>query len=461
MKPKEECGLFGFFDADGHAVSKMIYYGLYALQHRGQESCGIAVNDGGNVKVVKDLGLVNEVFNSENITTLKGCIGVGHVRYSAGGNGGLRENAMPFITRDLKGSLTMAFNGNVLNARDLREELEQSGAIFQSTNNAEVVMHMAAHSRARKNSIEEALLDIMCKLEGAFSMVLMTNRKLIGVRDPQGFRPLVLGKLKNSYVICSETAALDVIKAEFVRDIEPGEIVVITKDGIESLKYHKKNKPSLCVFEYIYFARPDSIIDGVSVYKTRVEAGKRLAERCPVPADLVIGVPDSGLNFAIGYAEKSGIPYGEGFIKNRYTGRTFIKPSQEEREITVGIKLNALKENVRGKRVIIIDDSIVRGTTCRGIIRQLREAGATEVHMRVASPPFLWPCYFGTDIPSRKELLAVNYTADQICSEIGADSLGYLAPADLKAIGLRKDFGYCDACFTGEYPVRNDTNRIS
>jgi len=453
-KLTEECGLFGFFDADAHDVSKMVYYGLYALQHRGQEACGIAVSDGENgIKAVKDLGLVNEVFNTANIAELKGNIGIGHVRYSADG-GGIRENAMPFVTRDLNGALALAFNGNILNAKDLREELERKGAIFQSSNNAETIMHLAAHSRKRKKYIEDALLDIMTQLDGAYSMIFMTRNKLIGVRDPHGFRPLAIGKLNNSYIVCSETSALDVIHAQYVRDVAPGEIVVISNEGIKSLKHSARAKPSLCVFEYIYFARPDSVIDGVSVYNARVEAGKRLAERYNVPADIVIGVPDSGLNFAIGYAEASGVPYGEGFIKNRYTGRTFIKPTQSEREIAVGIKLNVLKENIRGKRVVMVDDSIVRGTTCAGIIKRLKAAGAAEVHMRVASPPFMWPCYFGTDIPSRKDLMAVNFTTEEIRERIGADSLGYLTIKDLDNIGLRKNFGYCNACFTGKYPVK-------
>lgn len=450
-KVREECGVFGFYDFDGFDVAKMTYYGLYALQHRGQESCGIAVNDDGTIRVHKDMGLVNEVFDSEKIAALKGTIAVGHVRYSTTGEGS-RENIQPLVSRYVKGSLTIAHNGNLTNAANLRESLENEGAIFQSSSDTEVIMHLAAHARTRTKSIEEAMISVTKELKGAFSLVVMSPRKLMGIRDPKGYRPLCIGKLKNSYVLASETAALDVIRATFVRDVEPGELVMIDSSGkLTSIKYANDPKPSLCIFEYIYFARPDSIIDGISVYSARVEAGKLLAAAHPVAADIVVGVPDSGLNFAIGYAQASGIPYGEGLVKNRYTGRTFIKPTQEEREISVSIKLNVLRHNIEGKRVILIDDSIVRGTTCANIIKMLKEAGATEVHMRIASPPFLWPCYFGTDIPSRKDLIAVNYSVEEIRQKIGADSLGYMPQDQLKNMGLKQQGGYCDACFTGDY----------
>lgn len=451
---KEECGVFGFFDNDGYDVARMTYYGLYALQHRGQESCGIAVNDDGIIRVHKGMGLVNEVFDAENIQVLKGTMAVGHVLYSASSEL-QREDCQPLVSRYVKGSLTIAHNGNLTNAYELRRNLEQEGAIFQSSSDTEVIMHLAARARTKTHSIEDAMLKVLPKLEGAFSLVIMSPRKLIGIRDPKGFRPLCLGKLKNSYILASETAALDVIKAEYIRDIEPGEMVIINESGLQSIKYAKDTKTSHCVFEYIYFARPDSVIDGVSVYAARVQAGKLLAKAHPVDADIVVGVPDSGLCFAVGYAQASGIPYEEGLIKNRYTGRTFIKPTQDERSISVSIKLNVLKDNIKGKRVILIDDSIVRGTTCANLIKMLKDAGATQIHMRIASPPFLWPCYFGTDIPSRKELIAVKYSVEEIRQKIGADSLGYLPLEDIKNIGLRTDRGYCDACFSGKYTIAN------
>lgn len=456
-KVKEECGVFGLFDFDGFDVAKMTYYGLYALQHRGQESCGIAVNDNGIIRVHKDMGLVNEVFNSENIAQLKGTIAVGHVRYSTSGESE-KENAQPLVSRYIKGSLTIAHNGNLINADELRYNLEHKGAIFQSSSDTEVIMHLAARARTKTHSIEEAMIKVTEELEGAYSLVIMSPRKLIGIRDPKGYRPLCIGKLKNSYILASETSALDVIRAKFIRDVAPGEMVIIDQDGLRSIQFANDPNKSLCVFEYIYFARPDSIIDGVSVYNSRVEAGKLLAKAHPIEADIVVGVPDSGLNFAVGYAQASGIPYGEGLVKNRYTGRTFIKPTQAEREMSVSIKLNVLKNNVEGKRVILIDDSIVRGTTCSNIIKMFKEAGATEVHMRIASPPFLWPCYFGTDIPSRKDLIAVNYTIEEIRQKIGADTLGYLPIEDVKNIGLKKDGGYCDACFSGKYGIKTLPN---
>lgn len=451
-KPGEECGVFGFYDNDGFDVAKMTYYGLYALQHRGQESCGIAVNDDGVIHLRKDIGLVNEVFNAENIAALKGTIAVGHVRYSTAGEQ-TKETAQPFVSRYIKGSITLAHNGNIVNASEIRYELENQGAIFQSSSDTEVLMHLIARARTKTPSVEQALLEITQRIRGAYSLVVMSPRKLMGLRDPKGFRPLVIGKLKNSYILASETAALDVIGAKFVRDVLPGELVIIDARGLTSIKYSADKTHALCVFEYIYFARPDSIIDGVSVYSARVAAGKLLAKAHPAEADIVIGVPDSGLSFAVGFAQESGIPYEEGLVRNRYTGRTFIKPTQSEREMAVSIKLNVLKNNVKGRRVVLIDDSIVRGTTCANIIKLLKQAGATEVHMRVASPPFLWPCYFGTDVPSRRHLVAVKYTIEEIRKKIGADSLGYLPLECVKKIGLKEDGGYCDACFSGNYPI--------
>ena len=454
FKLNEECGVLGLYDFDGLNVAHMLYTGLFALQHRGQQSCGIVTNDDGHLHQVKDKGLVSEVFDEQILSTMTGNIGVAHVRYAKEGDQ-LKENAQPLVSRYCKGSLTLAHNGSIINAKQLREQLENGGAIFQSTNEIEVIMHLIAIARTTSHSIEQAVLRVMEQIEGAYSMVLMSPRKLLGIRDPQGFRPLCIGKLGNSYVLASESVALDVLRAEFVRDVEPGEVVLIEQGGkLTSFKNFCGKKPSLCVFEYVYFARPDSVIDGVSVYQARVETGKQLALAHPVEADMVIGVPDSGTSFAHGYAQASGIPFGDGLVRNRYTGRTFIKQTQAEREMAVSIKLNVLKSNVKGKRIIMVDDSIVRGTTSANLIKMLKDAGAKEVHMRVASPPFLWPCYYGTDIPSKKELLAVKYTVDEICKKLGADSIGYLPLEALEKIGLRKDFGYCDACFTGNYPVR-------
>lgn len=451
-KVHEECGVLGIYDNEGYNVARMLYYGLYALQHRGQESCGIVTNDDSTLHVVKDNGLVNEVFNDNNLATLVGSMGVGHVRYAMAAD--LRENAQPLVSRYIKGSLTLAHNGNIINAKQLREDLEANGAIFQSTNNTEVIMHLIAIARTKTHTVEEAVLKVMEKIEGAYSMVLMSPRKIIAVRDPQGFRPLCIGKLGKTYIVASETSALDVMHATFIRDVDPGEVVVIDKNGLTSFKNFCGKKPSFCIFEYIYFARPDSVIDKVSVYNTRIETGKQLAISHPVDADVVIGVPDSGLHFAQGFAIQSGIPFGDGLIKNRYTGRTFIKQTQEERVMAVNIKLNALRANIEGKRIIMVDDSIVRGTTSANIIKQLKDNGAKEVHLRIASPCFLWPCYFGTDIPSKKDLIAVKYSVEEIREKIGADSLGFLPLESLQKIGLRKDFGYCDACFTGDYPIR-------
>ncbi len=452
-KLHEECGVLGFYDNDGFDVARMLYYGMFALQHRGQESCGIVTNDDSKIYQIKDKGLTGEVFNDSNLSTLKGNIGVAHVRYAMEND--LRENAQPLVSRYCKGSLTLAHNGNIINAPQLREALQSNGAIFQSTNDIEVMMHLIAIARTKTHSVEEAVQLVMEQIEGAYSMVLMSPRKLLAIRDPQGFRPLCIGKIKNSYVIASESVALDTMRAEFVRDVEPGEIVLIEGTKIKSIKPEKlkSRKPSLCIFEYIYFARPDSVIDKVSVFDTRIQTGKLLAKAYPVNADIVIGVPDSGLHFAQGYAMESKIPYTEGIIRNRYSGRTFIKQTQKERELAVNIKLNAMRASLEGKRVVMIDDSIVRGTTMANLVRLLKSNGAKEVHIRIASPHFLWPCHFGTDIPSKNDLIAVKYSDDEICKKLGADSLGFLKVEDLEKIGVRKDFGYCSACFTGNYPV--------
>ncbi len=462
--PKEECGVFGMYDFDGHDVASTIYYGLYSLQHRGQESCGIAVSDThgpkGKVLSSKDMGLLNEAFTPEILEQLKGDIGVGHVRYSTAGSS-TRENAQPLVLNYVKGTLGLAHNGNLINAPELREELAYTGAIFQTTIDSEVIAYHIARERLNSKTVEEAVGRAMHKIKGAYSLIVMSPRKLIGARDPFGFRPLCIGRRDNAYILASETCALDTIGAEFVRDVEPGEIVTISPSkGIESDKTHciPKEQHARCVFEYIYFARPDSYIDGVSVYNSRILAGKFLAMDSPVEADLVVGVPESGNVAALGYSLQSGIPYGQAFVKNAYVGRTFIKPKQKTRESSVQVKLNALKEAVTGKRVIMIDDSIVRGTTSDRIVRMLRAAGAKEVHMRVSSPEFLWPCYFGTDVPARDQLIAYNRSVEEIRQIIGSDSLAYLKEERLEE--LTGGLGICKGCFTGKYPLEPPTEDI-
>ncbi len=462
----EECGVFGAYDLDGgQEVARTIYYGLLALQHRGQESCGIAVSDtnGPKGKVIshKDMGLVNENFNSEVLEKLKGDIGVGHVRYSTAGSS-TRENAQPLVINYVKGTLGMAHNGNLINAAELRHELEYTGAIFQTTIDSEVIAYHIARERLNSKSVEEAVGRAMMKIKGAYSLVVMSPRKLIGARDPFGFRPLCIGRRENTWILASETCALDTVGAEFVRDVLPGEIVTISADGgLKSDTSHciPKAKQGSCIFEYIYFARPDSFIDGISVYNARILAGKFLAMDSPVDADLVVGVPESGNCAALGYAMQSGIPYGQAFVKNAYIGRTFIKPNQRSRENSVQVKLNALRDAVEGKRVIMIDDSIVRGTTSDRIVHMLREAGAKEVHMRVSSPPFLWPCYFGTDVPAREQLIAYNRSVEEIRQIIGADSLAYLEISRLEEM-VEGKLSICKGCFTGEYPMEPPTEDI-
>ena len=453
----EECGVFGMYDFDGGDVASTIYYGLFALQHRGQESCGIAVSETngpkGKVTSYKGMGLVNEVFTQDNLEPMHGDIGVGHVRYSTAG-ASTRENAQPLVLNYVKGKLALAHNGNLINAMELRKDLEYTGAIFQTTIDSEVIAYHIARERLNSNSVEEAVGRACQKIKGAFALVVMSPRKLVGARDPYGFKPLCIGKRDNAYILASETCALDTIGAEYVRDVLPGEIVTITPEGgIQSdlSLALPKEKEARCIFEYIYFARPDSHIDGVSVYASRIKAGRFLAMDSPVDADLVVGVPESGNAAALGYSLQSGIPYGTAFVKNGYVGRTFIKPKQSSRESSVRVKLNVLKEAVDGKRIIMIDDSIVRGTTSDRIVKMLRDAGATEVHVRISSPPFLWPCYFGTDIPEREQLIAYNRSIEDIRKIIGADSLGYLGVERLEEMvgGL----SICKGCFTGTYPM--------
>lgn len=454
---REECGVFGIYDFDGNDVASSIYHGLFALQHRGQESCGIAVSDTkgpkGRVRSVKEMGLLNEAFTQEDLEKLEGDIGVGHVRYSTAGSS-TRENAQPLVLNYVKGTLALAHNGNLINAPELRHELEYSGAIFQTTIDSEVIAYHIARERLNCGTVEEAVGCAMQKIKGAYSLVIMSPRKLIGARDPYGFRPLCIGKRDNAYILASESCALDTIGAEYIRDVEPGEIVTISPaGGIESNKRHciAKEEQARCVFEYIYFARPDSHLDGVSVYDSRILAGKYLAMDSPVEADLVVGVPESGNCAALGYSMQSGIPYGQAFVKNAYVGRTFIKPRQKNRESSVRVKLNAIREAVKGKRIVMIDDSIVRGTTSDRIVRMLREAGAAEVHMRVSSPPFLWPCYFGTDVPARDLLIAYGRSVEEIREIIGADTLAYLKMERLDEIAGH--LGICKGCFTGSYPI--------
>lgn len=459
----EECGVFGAYDMDGGDVAPSIYYGLFALQHRGQESCGIAVTDTYGERKIhsrKGLGLVNEVFDEESLQNLTGNLGVGHVRYSTAG-GSRAENAMPLVINYVKGVLAIAHNGNLTNAIELRHELEYTGAIFQTTIDSEVIAYHIARERLNVKKAEDAVKNAMKKIKGAYALVVTSPRKMIGARDPFGLKPLCIGKRDNTYFLASESCAISAVGGEFVRDVEPGEIVSFTKHGIKSdmSMAISPKKQARCIFEYIYFARTDSTIDNVNVYHSRILAGNALAESYPVEADLVVGVPDSGLVAAKGYSEKSGIPYGMAFHKNSYVGRTFIKPKQSQRESSVKIKLNVIEEVVRGKRIVMVDDSIVRGTTCANIIKMLKKAGAKEVHVRISSPPFLYPCYFGTDVPSNEQLIAHSHTTEEIREMIGADSLGYMEIEKLK--DMVGDLGYCDACFTGDYPMEVPGKDIS
>lgn len=454
-KPHEECGVFGMYDLDGNDVASTIYYGLFALQHRGQESCGIAVSDTNGprkVDLLKGMGLVHEVFNQDNISKLKGNIGVGHCRYSTAGDS-IPSNAQPLVLNYVKGTLMMAHNGNLINANELREELAYTGAIFQTTIDSEVIAYHIARERIKVKTAEQAVANAMKKIKGAYALVVSSPRKLIGARDPYGFKPLCIGKRDNAYILASESCALDTVDAEFVRDVEPGEIVTIDANGIRSDKSLclKLEDQARCIFEYIYFARPDSYFDGMSVYHSRIMAGKFLAIDSPVDADVVIGVPESGNAAAMGYAMQSGIPYGTAFVKNSYVGRTFIKPQQKSRESSVRVKLNVLKEAVDGKRVIMIDDSIVRGTTSDRIVQMLKDAGAAEVHVRISSPPFISECYFGTDVPNKELLIAYNRTIDEIRQIIGCESLAYLNIDRLIEISGGKSI--CTGCFTGKYPM--------
>ncbi|HIW84620.1 MAG TPA: amidophosphoribosyltransferase [Candidatus Dorea gallistercoris] len=453
---REECGVFGIYDRTGEDVAPSIYYGLCALQHRGQESCGIAVSDTdgpqGNIAYHKDLGLVSEVFKAETMSKLHGNLGIGHVRYSTTG-ASVQENAQPLVLNYIKGTLALAHNGNLVNAEELKKELVYGGAVFHTTTDSEMIAYYIARERVHSKNVEEAVVRTARKLKGAYALVVTSPRKLIAVRDPFGLKPLCIGKRDNAYVVASESCALSSVGAEFLRDVEPGEVITITKKGLHSNKELQTEHPGKCahcIFEYIYFARLDSVVDRIKVYDARIRAGKILAETYPVEADLVTGVPESGITAARGYAEKAGIPFEIAFYKNSYIGRTFIKPTQRERESSVKLKLNVLSSVVNGKRIVLVDDSIVRGTTMANLIRMLKQAGAKEVHVRISAPPFLYPCYYGTDVPSNELLIASDHTEEEIRKLVGADSLGYM-----KIEGLQKmvgDLEICKACFDNQYP---------
>ena len=461
MAINEECGVFGVYSPNKSDLVNIVYYGLYALQHRGQESCGIVVNQDGVFYSHKDLGLLNDVFSKDKLMSFpEANMAVGHVRYGTTGKTN-RNNCQPIEVNHQKGKMALAHNGNLSNAFELRNELELSGAIFHSTSDTETIAYIVTKERLKTNTIEDALSQAMNQLDGAYSLILMSSQKLICARDPYGFRPLCYGISEDGmYVVASESCALKAVGASFVRDIEPGEIVIFSEDGVISRKeQYKKKKKKTCIFEYIYFARGDSVIDGISVHHSRKEAGRLLAKYHPVDGDVVIGVPDSGIDAALGYSQESKIPYEISFIKNKYIGRTFISPGQSSRLNQVKIKLSVIEENVRGKRVILIDDSIVRGTTSGLIVKLLKEAGAKEVHMRISSPPFLYPCYYGTDIDSSEHLIACKHSIEEIGNIIGVDSLGYLPVNELKSLINSED--YCSSCFDGNYPTKipSDTRK--
>ena len=453
---REECGVFGVFGKENPTIAQSVYFGLFALQHRGQESCGIAVNSDGVFTSYKDAGLVNDVFTPDVLARLGGgSIAVGHVRYGTTGSGG-RINAQPVVVNHFKGSMALAHNGNLTNAYELRREFEAKGSIFHTTSDTEVISYLITEERLKTGTIEDAVCRAMNRLEGAYSLVVMSPQKLIAARDENGFRPLCYGKTKDgTYYVASESCALDAVGAKLIRDLDPGEVLVFTDQGVRSIRNHCDEKPhTLCVFEYVYFARPDSVIEGASVHEARVKAGEILAREHKVDADVVVGVPDSGLDAALGYARESGIPYSIGFIKNKYIGRTFIAPDKKSRVNGVKIKLNPISSEIKGKRVVLIDDSIVRGTTSGRIVKLLRDAGAKEVHMRVSAPPFVNPCYYGTDIDSRDNLIACRKSIEEIAEEIGVDSLGYLSVGGVKEIAsVNEKSGFCTACFDGNYPT--------
>lgn len=450
-KLHDECGVTGIYGTD--KAASLTYFALTALQHRGQESAGIAVSDGEKIKLRKDIGLVGDVFQQGHFDELTGSIAIGHVRYATAG-GRTIENAQPMLNMFKLGGLALAHNGQLVNYEILREMLEESGSTFNSTSDTEVILKLVAKNY--KKGLEKALENTIQLIKGSYALCIMTENCLIGARDPNGIRPLCLGKVDNGYILASESCAIDAVNGEYIRDVAPGEIIIIDENGIRSLKCDEKTQKQTCIFEYVYFARPDSIIDGIPVQTARMNMGEVLAKESPVEADVVIGVPDSGIGAAMGYSKSSGIPYVMGIVKNKYIGRTFIAPTQSERENMVFVKLNAIKSDLDGKRVVVIDDSIVRGTTSRRLVQILRRAGAKEVHFRVSSPPVKFPCYFGIDTPSKGELISSAHEADEICKEIGADSLAFISlegmVSALNKCNIKAD-GYCKGCFTGEYPV--------
>ena len=451
-KLREECGVFGIFTRNQHEIENHIYYGLYALQHRGQESAGMAVSDGESIRHHKGMGLVAEAFSQEDLKRLKGgTLGIGHVRYSTTGASDI-ENAQPLVMQYRQGTLALAHNGNLINVEELRDQLTEDGALFQTTLDTEVIANLISRY-SKDRELGEAVAQAMNDIQGSYAVVMMDKNRLLGIRDPHGMRPLALGRLADSYVLASESCAFDAIGADFIRDVKPGEIVMIDREGLHSYQTPVPLCSSLCIFEFVYFARTDSVIDGVSVYMARRRAGRQLAVEHPVDADIVIGVPDSGITAALGFAEESGIPFGEGLIKNRYVGRTFIQPQQHLRDQGVLVKLNALRHIVKGKRVVMIDDSIVRGTTSRKIVTMLRTAGAREVHMRISSPPVAYSCHFGIDTPYRKQLLASGRTVEEMGVFIGVDSLGFLSEEGLVKTVEGSGCGFCAGCFNGGYPM--------
>lgn len=449
-KLSEECGVIGIHARGAENVSHRLGFGLIALQHRGQESAGIAVEKEGKIQYYKEMGLVQEIFTNDILDRLQGDIGIGHVRYSTTGESYV-SNAQPLVVRYKGGSIALAHNGNLVNAKEIRNRLEDEGSIFQTSIDTEVIANLIAKNYHL--GLKDAVVQSVTEIKGSFALVIVIDGKLVGVRDPHGLRPLCLGKTDDGYVLASESCALDVVGASFIRDIKPGEMVIIDEDGVDAFVYDSSKKKSVCAFEYVYFARPDSTIDGSNVFVTRKAAGRILAKEHPVDADMVIAVPDSGVAAAIGYAEASGIPYDIGMIKNKYLGRTFIQPDQKSRELAVRLKLNVMRENVEGKRIILIDDSIVRGTTIKRIVSMLRQAGAKEVHIRVSSPPVTHSCYFGIDTPNRQNLVAAVHSIDEMCQMVGADSLGFISVEGLvKSIEIVDD-ALCTACFNGNYPM--------
>ena len=452
-KPHDECGVFGIYLKEGRGVVGPTYHALYALQHRGQDSCGICVNTDGVMKKYRENGLVTDVFTRDMLMKIEeGNMALGHCRY-APADMKSRSNAQPLLINHQKGAMSLACNGALTNAAELRDELEAGGAIFHATADTEVIAYIITQERLKCGSIEDAVFAAMQRIKGAYSLVVMSPTKMIACRDPHGFRPLCMGYIDEDVVFASESCALDAVGATFARDIEAGEMVVVSRDGISSRKVEGACHDGLCVFEFVYTARPDSVVDGSSVHEARKRAGAFLALEHPVQADVVIGVPDSGLDAALGYSQQSGIPYGIGFLKNKYIGRTFILPEQKQRQDAVRIKLNAIKSTVAGKRVVMVDDSIVRGTTCAHIVNLLREAGATEVHVRLSSPPFTDVCYFGTDVSKRETLIAANHTVEEIREIIGADTIGYLPLEACDKIAMGSKCKFCKGCFTGEYPI--------